>query len=633
MSVSVRPPLLPPLPKSIATVSLSGTLPEKLDAAAAVGFDGVEIFESDLLTFDGSPRDVCEIAEGLGLAITIFQPFRDFEAMPEPLRTRNLDRAERKFDVMQELGTDLVLVCSSIHPSTIDDDSRAAADLAEMAERASRRGLRVGYEALAWGRHVNRWRRAWKIVQMADHQALGLIVDSFHTLAVGDDASGVASVPADRLFFVQLADAPRLTLDALSWSRHFRNFPGQGELPIADFLRSVLAAGYRGALSLEVFNDEFRAAPARLVARDGLRSLRLVEAEAGATTLPPPPAFDGIEFLEFAVDDDAGRRLGELLRDMGFHYAGRHRSKSVDLFTQGRVNLVLNSEPDSAAAEHFQMHGPSVCAMALRVDDAARGLERARALLCPDWQERTGEGERRIPALRAPDGTLIYLVEPDPSGRSIYEDDFRHVADQPARPALTAIDHVAQALPVSRMDNFVLFYRAVLGFLPEQLWEIADSYGLVRSRTMVSRERSVRLPLNISESRETGTGRFLTTYAGAGVHHIAMATDDIFDAVERLTARGARMLQIPTNYYDDLAARWGLDDVYLQRIQRLNLLYDRDDTGEFLHAYTDTFDDRFFFEIVQRCDGYQQYGAANAVVRMAAQTQRRSATELRGLLA
>jgi 4-hydroxyphenylpyruvate dioxygenase len=100
MSVSVRPPLLPPLPKSIATLSLSGTLPEKLDAAAAVGFDGVEIFESDLLTFDGSPRDVREIAEGLGLAITIFQPFRDFEAMPEPLRTRNLDRAERKFDVM-----------------------------------------------------------------------------------------------------------------------------------------------------------------------------------------------------------------------------------------------------------------------------------------------------------------------------------------------------------------------------------------------------------------------------------------------------------------------------------------------------------------------------------------------------
>src|SRR4051812_16387886 len=162
--------------KSIATVSLSGTLPEKLEAAAAVGFDGVEIFENDLLTYDGSPADIRRIAEGLGLEIIIFQPFRDFEAMPDNIRARNLDRAERKFDIMQALGTDLVLVCSNVQPSSINDDAKAAADLAEMAERAAKRGLRVGYEALAWGRHVNSWHHAWDIVQRADHPALGLIV-------------------------------------------------------------------------------------------------------------------------------------------------------------------------------------------------------------------------------------------------------------------------------------------------------------------------------------------------------------------------------------------------------------------------------------------------------------------------
>src|SRR5688572_24828912 len=191
--------------KSIATVSLSGTLPEKLEAAAAVGFDGVEIFENDLLTYDGSPADIRRIAEGLGLEITIFQPFRDFEAMPDNIRARNLDRAERKFDIMQALGTDLVLVCSNVQPSAIADDARAARDLAEMAERAAKRGLRVGFEALAWGRHINRWRHAWNIVRQVDHPALGLIVDSFHTLSVDDDPSGIADVPADKLFFVQLA--------------------------------------------------------------------------------------------------------------------------------------------------------------------------------------------------------------------------------------------------------------------------------------------------------------------------------------------------------------------------------------------------------------------------------------------
>ena len=208
-------------------------------------------------------------------------------------------------------------------------------------------------------------------------------MDSFHTLSLNDDPSGIAEVPGDRIFFVQLADAPLLKMDVLSWSRHFRNFPGQGELPVNGFLRAVLASGYRGPLSLEIFNDDFRAAPARQTARDGLRSLILAEAQAGyGPGLPEPPAFDGFEFLEFAVDEQAKEDLAAFLGSLGFRHAGRHRSKSVELYRQGRVNLVLNSEPDSAASEHFQMHGPSVCAMALRVDDAdKRGRSRRSSAL------------------------------------------------------------------------------------------------------------------------------------------------------------------------------------------------------------------------------------------------------------
>lgn len=611
-----------PLLKSIATVSVSGNLAEKLEAIAAVGFDAVEIFENDLLTFEGSPAEIRYLAESMGLKIVCFQPFRDFEAMPEPRRTRNMDRAERKFDVMQALGTDLLLVCSNTSPDAIDEDARAAADLAEMAERAAKRGLRVGFEALAWGKNISRWRHAWRLVNQASHPALGLILDSFHTLALGDDLASLIEVPAEKIFFVQIADAPKLSMDVLSWSRHFRNFPGQGGLAVNDFVRDVIAAGYDGPLSLEVFNDEFRAAPARLMARDGLRSLLLTEAGAGVTTLPELPRFDRVEFLEFAVDDASGRRLGEVLRGLGFHYAGRHKSKSVDLFRQGAVNLILNSESDSAAAEHFQFHGPSVCAMAFGVDDARRAVRRAEALLCPEWHERTGPGERRIPAVRAPDGTLIYLVEPAPEGETIYDSDFDlfDVADPEV--LATSIDHVAQALPVGRMDNFVLFYKALFDFKAEQLWEIPDAMGLVQSRAMVSEGHAIRLPLNISESRETTTGRFLTTFLGAGVQHIAFGSPDILQAVEHLTARGARLLPIPANYYDDIAARWGLPDDQIAALQAQNILFDRDANGDFLHAYTDPFDDRFFFEIVQRIGGYQQFGAANAGIRMAAQATR-----------
>src|SRR3954471_21596295 len=299
-----------PLPKAIATVCLRGSLPEKLQAAAAVGFDGVEIFANDLLNFDGSPADVKGICDGLGLAVPLYQPLRYFECMPDPQRTRKLDRAERKCDVMQALGTDLVLVCSNMQPAAIDDPARAAEDLAAITERAARRGLRIGYEALAFGRYVTLWRQAWDIVRQVGHPALGLIVDSFHTLALGDDPSGLADVPGEKIFFVQLADAPRLNMDVLTWGRHFRNFPGQGDLDVTGFVRAVLASGYTGPLSLEIFNDDFRAAPARMTARDGLRSLILTEADAsGGTGLPAVPTLDGLEFLEFAVDERTGPEL------------------------------------------------------------------------------------------------------------------------------------------------------------------------------------------------------------------------------------------------------------------------------------------------------------------------------------
>jgi len=608
--------------RSIATVCLSGTLPDKLEAAAAAGFEAVEIFENDLLTFDGSAAEAGRMCTDLGLEVAIFQPFRDFESMPEPQRGRNLDRAERKFDTMQELGTDLVLVCSNVQAAALPEPERAAADLREMAERAAKRGLRLGYEALAWGRHVNRWRQAWDIVRQADHPALGLILDSFHTLCLGDDVVGLAqTVPAQKIFFLQLADAPRLTMDALSWSRHFRLFPGQGELPVAAFLQEVLEAGYDGPLSLEIFNDEFRAAPSRRIARDGLRSLIWLEEQAGTRPLPPLPKLAGLEFVEFALNHAARDEFGHLLDGLGFHRAGLHRSKDVELWRNGGANLVLNAEPDSAASERFEQFGPCVCAMALRVDDPVRLAERAAALSVPTWNERIGEGERRIPAVRAPDGTLIYLVEDSAAGAApIWEDDFKLEPAAEPTSGLLGIDHAAQAMASGMLDSFVLFYRALFGLEPDALWELADPYGLVRSRAFTGGGGSVRLPLNVSESGRTGTGRFISSFAGAGVHHIAFAAADVAAVVDRAAAAGAPLLDIPANYYEDLGARFGLGDAELEGLAQRHLLYDRDpEGGSFLHAYTHAFRDRFFFEFVERRGGYNGFGAANAGVRMAAQ--------------
>lgn len=620
----------PRLPTSIATVCLSGTLPDKLEAAASAGFDGVEIFENDLLTFDGTPADVRRMCEDLDLAVTIFQPFRDFEAMPEPQRARNLDRAERKFDTMQALGTDLILVCSSVHPAALPDPERAAADFHEMADRASRRGLRVCYEALAWGRHVSRWRQAWDVVRRADHPALGLCLDSFHTLALGDDLVGIAAdVPPEKLFFLQLADAPMLSMDALSWSRHHRLFPGQGELPVAPFLAELLAAGYAGPLSLEIFNDEFRAAPSRRIARDGLRSLVWLEEQVGRAPLPATPALSGIEFVEFAVDAEAAGALGRFVSTLGFRRVGRHRSKEVELWRNGAANLVLNSEADSAAAEHFIQHGPSVCALAFRVDDPGRLVARAEALHYSIWSERIGAGENNIPGIRAPDGTLIYLIQ-EAAARPSWENDF-HIEAEGQDRGMLGIDHVAQAVPPGMVDSYVLFFRALFGLTPDSPWDLPDPYGLVRSRAFIGGEGCLRLPLNVSESGRTGTGRFVSATAGAGVHHIAFLVSDAAKAVDAAAVRAAPLLDIPANYYEDLGARFGLAEDELVMLSRRHLLYDRDASGGvYRHVYTASFRDRFFLEMVERSGGYAGFGAANAPIRMAAQRRRDSGADFGG---
>ena len=153
--------------------------------------------------------------------------------MPEPQRSRNMDRAERKFDVMQALGTDLILVCANVQPSAIDDDSRAVADLTEMAERAARRGLRVCFEALAWSRHVNRWGRAWKIVQQANYPALGLIVDSFHTLSLNDDFwRRVRQLPAEKAIFCPPFGCTQVRYGRAFLEPSLPSFPGQGALDV-----------------------------------------------------------------------------------------------------------------------------------------------------------------------------------------------------------------------------------------------------------------------------------------------------------------------------------------------------------------------------------------------------------------
>ena len=622
---------------SIATVSMGGTLESKLAAAARAGFRSIEIFENDLTFFSGRPADVRAMAQNLGIEIIALQPMRDFEALPEPQRSRNFERAKRKFDLMQELGTNLLCVCSSVAEELIDDTARAAADLGALADLAAQRGMRIGYEALAWGKYVRDWMDAWKIVELADRPNLGIVLDAFHICARKNPLEPIGKLPSDRIALVQVSDAPNVVMDVISMSRHHRCFPGQGDFPLTDFLDAVVQSGYRGHVSLEVFNDQFRGAPAAAVARDGMRSLlaaaERLEAQRETKSLPrssfgaplPPAAhIAGIEFIEFATSDHECGALTALLEGLGFVRVARHRSKDVELYRQNDVNIVVNREQDGFAHSFYLVHGTSVCAITLRFDDAKRALDRANALSANTYFGRVGPGESVIPAVGGVENSLIYFVDRTPKGRSNWDQDFIFESDPKAEGSLDRIDHLSNVVRRSEFLSWILFYKTVLGFRDEPQVELADPYGAFFSRVIRSDDGSVRIPLNIAEGGSTGVSRFIDSSGGGGIQQIALSTKNIFAFVEKARERGVKFLDIPDNYYDDIEARYDLPAETLEKMRNLKILYDRSSTGEFFHIYTAMFEDRFFFEILERRN-YDLFGAANTPIRLAAQTREQDA--------
>jgi 4-hydroxyphenylpyruvate dioxygenase len=612
---------------SIATVSISGNLREKLEAIAEAGFDGIEIFEQDFIAFDGSPRDVGDMVRDHGLDITLFQPFRDFEGLPEPLRSKAFDRAERKFDVMQQLGTDLVLMCSSVHPQALGGIDRAADDFAALGERAAARGIRVGYEALAWGRYINDHRDAWEIVRRADHPNIGLIVDSFHTLARKIDPDTLRRVPADKIFFVQLADAPGIDMDLLYWSRHFRNMPGEGDLDVAGFMQAVMATGYDGPVSLEIFNDQFRGGSPKSIAKDGYRSLVALmddvrrAAPAALPSLPDLPArieAKGVAFIEFATRGAEAEALAAQLTALGFARSGTHRTKQLDLWQQGDIRIVLNRETEGHAAHVWNAQGTAVCDIGLQVNSAQDAITRAAGLGSTPFKQPLGPGQLDIPAIRGLSGSVLHFLDEVSGLDKVWEVEFE-VHSRRAGAGLTHVDHIAQTMSYEDMLSWSLFFTTLLDVRKSPMVDVIDPDGLVRSQAIEAPDGSLRLTLNGADTHRTLAGAFLAETFGAGVQHIALASSDILMSVGAMSEVGFEPLPISENYYSDLAARFELSSQKIDLLRAGNILYDEDASGAFYQCYSKNLIGGMFVEIVQRIGGYAGYGASNAPFRIAAQ--------------
>lgn len=614
----------------IATVSIAGDFREKLAAISRAGYTGIEIFEQDFVAYDGAAVDVGWLVEDYGLEIMLFQPFRDFEGLPEPYRSRAFDRAERKFDLMNSMGADLVLICSNLSAHALGGIDRAADDLGELGERAKARGIRVGFEALAWGRHINDHRDAWEVVRRADHSHVGLILDSFHTLSRRIDPDTIRAIPGDKIFFVQLADAPLIDMDLFYWSRHFRNMPGEGDLPVVDFMRAVSSTGYAGPLSLEVFNDQFRGGSPATIARDGHRSLLALmddvrrnepDMRLPVPRMPARGACLGIEFVEFTTSEHEASDLAAFLSMMGFVHVGNHVSKQVAHWRQNGINILINTEESGLAQSAYQVHGTSVCDIAIKVDAAAAVIDRARSLGADIVETTQGEDELKIPAIRSVGGGLLRFVD-DASGlANWWEVDFRAIdAPEPATGVgLQKIDHLAQTMKYEEMLTWTLFYTSILEVEKVSMVDVVDPGGLVRSRAIQNVSGDLRVTLNGAENQNTLAGQFIDRTFGAAVQHLAFSCDDIFATAEALAVRGFEALSMSPNYYEDLGARFGLDDAFVERLRKSQILYDEDADGRYFQLYSRQRTSEVFFEIVQRDGGYDGYGAANAPFRVSAQ--------------
>jgi len=605
--------------RAIATVCLSGTLEDKLDAVGAAGFDGVEIFENDLIASSSTPAEVQKRCADLGLSIDLYQPFRDFDTAASDRLTANLRRADHKFSVMEELGTDMMLVCSSVSADAVDDPGRLADQFHTLAERASGRGIKIAYEALAWGRHVNTWGQSWEVVRRGDHPALGLCLDSFHVLSRTPEReaiSPIADLPGEKIFFLQLADAPLMSMDVLQWSRHHRLFPGQGEFDLPLFVDHVLTAGYAGPLSLEVFNDVFRQSAPAHTAVDALRSLLVLEESVarrsppkamgfGLTCPPPVPKLSGHAFVELTADAGSAAELASALQSFGFTKTGSERSSDIHLWQQGEARIVVNASSSTTGAEITSLGVDSESPDQL----AARATAFLAAALPPDDFG---------PAVTAPDGTTLRFCDSaSHEARTTQRDPTADDVD--AGTGLNRIDHVALTQPFDYFDEAALFYRAVLGLSPATDTEFAAPFGLVRGRAVSDPSGRFRIAL-----QRTLLRRGEWAPAVPDPQHVAFATSDIFATTRALRERGAPMLKVSNNYYDDLDARFTLDRGLLDAMREFGILYDREEGGEFYHLYTPVQGSRVFFEVVQRVGSYSSYGSANAAVRMTAQCDERT---------
>jgi 4-hydroxyphenylpyruvate dioxygenase len=325
-----------------------------------------------------------------------------------------------------------------------------------------------------------------------------------------------------------------------------------------------------------------------------------------------PIGTDGFEFVEYTAPDVA--QLHKLFEQMGFRAVARHRSKAVTLYRQGEVNFIVNAEPESHGSRFARAHGPSACAMAFRVKDAAYAYRKLLELGAKPFQNQVGPMELNIPAIEGIGGSVIYLV--DRYGEhSIYDVDF--VPTDPTKgfahegAGLAEIDHVTHNVFRGNMEKWAGFYERLFNFLEIRYFDIEGKLTGLKSRAMTSPDGKIRIPINESSDDKSQIEEYLHAYQGEGIQHIALGANDIYKSVETLRTKGVAFQDTPDTYYERIDNRLKGHGEDVERMKRYRILIDGgQDQGLLLQIFTQNAIGPIFFELIQR-KGNEGFGEGN----------------------
>ncbi|SHK16058.1 4-hydroxyphenylpyruvate dioxygenase [Marinobacter antarcticus] len=330
-----------------------------------------------------------------------------------------------------------------------------------------------------------------------------------------------------------------------------------------------------------------------------------------------PMGLMGFEFIEFA--SPTPNTLEPLFAMMGFTKVANHRSKNVSLYRQGEINLILNSEPGSAASYYAAEHGPSACGMAFRVKNAHDAYARALELGAQPMDIPTGPMELRLPAIKGIGGAPLYLIDRFGEGSSIYDIDFTFIEGVDRNPkgtGLKVIDHLTHNVYRGRMAHWANFYEKLFNFREFRYFDIKGEYTGLTSKAMAAPDGMIRIPLNEESSQGAGQiEEFLMQFNGEGIQHVAFLTDDLLSTWDELKARGMRfMTPPPTTYYEMLDERLPEHGEPVKDLQARGILLDGSSTGGdhrlLLQIFSEALMGPVFFEFIQR-KGDEGFGEGN----------------------